>query len=88
MEAHLHEESYKCQKLENEVKVLHQKAEKRSRIVARLKSGLSERTRKVQNHGYNIVDNSSTTGKSNLPVIYKGLSVSVRKMALSLVLLK
>ena len=35
-----------------------------------------------------IVDNSSSTEKSNLPVIYKGLSVSVRKMALSLVPLK
>ena len=46
MEAHLHEESQKCKKLESEVKVLHQKTEKQSRIIARLKSGQSESTRK------------------------------------------
>ena len=46
VEAHLHEESHKRKKLESEVKVLHQKTEKQSRIIARLKSGQSERTRK------------------------------------------
>ena len=43
VEAHLHEESHKCKKLESEVKMLHQKTEKQ---IARLKSGQSERTRK------------------------------------------
>ena len=47
VEVQLHAESRKCKKLEKDVEVLSQKTEKQAKIIARLKSGQSDRTRKA-----------------------------------------
>ena len=47
VEAQLHEESQKCKKLEKDIKVLNQTTEKQARIIAKLKSGQSDRTRRA-----------------------------------------
>ena len=78
--AQLHEESHKCKKLERDVKVLNQTTKKQARIIARLKSGQSDRTRRVSKSWTQYTRQQKYNRKNSLVVTHKRHLISVRKM--------